>query len=77
MPGTPYERRKPVCDGCKREVDYVRGSMWHGDLRICLECFYEWYDPHTGTDQTNPISVGNYVRKQHGLTALTSHERTP
>ncbi len=24
---------KPICDACQREVDRVRGSMWHGDSR--------------------------------------------
>ena len=56
-----------VCDCCRREVDYVRGSMWHGSAKICRECFYEWYDPSSGVDPTDPISIGNYVRNKHGL----------
>ena len=33
-----------LCDCCGRDVDYVRGSMWHGEHRICRACFYVWYD---------------------------------
>lgn len=33
-----------VCDCCGRTVDYVRGSMWHGNARICRGCFYLWYE---------------------------------
>ena len=67
----------PVCDCCQREVDYVRGSMWHGDARICRECFAQWYDPDNNTiNQTDPVSIGNYVRKKHGLEPLTSFSST-
>jgi len=46
--------------------------MWHGTARICLECFGQWYDPDNNqVDPTNPISIGNYVRKKHGLPAFT------
>jgi len=65
---------KPICDCCQREVEKVRGSMCHGSDRICLECFYEWYDGHQGVDSTDPISIGNYVRKQHGLPALQTKD---
>ena len=46
---------KPICDCCQREVERVRSSIWHGDHRICTECFSEWYDP-TGqsTTENNP-----------------------
>jgi hypothetical protein len=68
MPGTPFSFPRPICDCCQREVDYVRGSMWHGTDRICLECFYQWYDPDSGTfDSCNKIELGNYVRSKHGL----------
>jgi hypothetical protein len=60
----------PICDCCKRCVDKVRGSMWHGDSRICLECFYQWYDPDGAVDPTDPVSIGNHVRKKHGLEPL-------
>lgn|GEM_PF-4465958 len=59
-----------ICDCCEREVDYVRGSMWHGDNRICKECFIEWYDgdrPTYGTDDSNKLNIGNWIRKRHGL----------
>jgi hypothetical protein len=66
---------KFICDCCKRPVDHVRGSMWHGDARICRECFSQWYDPdNESVDSTNPISIGNHIRKKHGLPAL---EPTP
>ena len=64
------------CDCCQRTVERVRGSMWHGDARICLECFAQWYDPDNNeVDQTSPVSIGNYVRKKHGLPPLM--EDTP
>jgi len=62
---------KPICDACKREVDRVRSSMWHGDHKICLECFFQWYDPDNDTfDPTDPVSLGNYIRSKHGLAPL-------
>lgn len=65
--------RKLVCDCCQREVDYVRGSMWHGADRICRECFSQWYDPDNGTfDPCNSVQLGNYVRSRHGLEPLPS-----
>ena len=36
----PLER----CDCCRVEVSYRRGSIWHGQARICRPCFYIWYD---------------------------------
>lgn len=63
----------PVCDACKREVDYVRGSMWHGTHRICRECFCQWYDSdNSEVDPLDPVSVGNRVRKKHGLAPLVA-----
>ena len=62
-----------VCDCCKRTVDYVRGSMWHGNDRICKECFIEWYDgnrPTAGRDESDKLLIGNWIRKKHGLAAL-------
>lgn len=59
------------CDCCKRKVDYVRSSMWHGTARICRDCFFQWYDPDNGeVDPTKPMSIGNYVRKKHGIAPL-------
>lgn len=75
MPGTLdlVSRTKPVCDACQREVEIVRGSIWHGDDQICLECFYQWYDPdNNGFDPTNRVSLGNYIRKKHGLPNLSA-----
>ena len=60
----------PICDCCRREVAKVRGSVWHGEAQICIECFDQWYDPDYVIDQTNPVSIGNYVRKKHGLPPL-------
>jgi hypothetical protein len=63
--------RSPVCDACRREVDYVRGSVWHGDSRICTECFMQWYDPDNSTfDNCDPVELGNYIRSKHGLPPL-------
>lgn len=59
-----------ICDTCRREVDYVRGSMWHGTSRICRECFIMWYDGDEGVDPTDPVSIGNAVRRKHGLPEL-------
>lgn len=59
-----------ICDCCQRKVDYVRGSMWHGTSRICRLCFFQWYDPDGGVDQTDPISIGNHVRAKHDLPPL-------
>ena len=57
----------PVCECCQREVDKVRGSMW-GHRSTCDECFFQWYDPDRGvSDPIDPVSIGNYVRKKHGL----------
>ena len=36
-----------ICDCCRRDVEYVKGSFWHGDARFCLECFAQWYDLDT------------------------------
>lgn len=62
-----------ICGCCRREVDYVRASMWHGEDRICRECFIEWYDPSRDDKPLEPGSreqIGNYVRRQHGLSPL-------
>ena len=60
-----------ICDCCQREVDYVRGSIWHLEARICRECFCQWYDPDNGTfDNCNPVELGNYVRRKNGLEPL-------
>ena len=62
-----------ICDCCRREVDYFRGSFWHGDTRICRECFAQWCDPDNDQlDSTDPVSVGNYVRLRHGLPPLAA-----
>jgi hypothetical protein len=63
-----------TCDCCQRIVDYVRGSMWHGDDRICRECFGEWYDPNRPLkdedDLVDKLSIGNWIRKKHDLAPL-------
>jgi hypothetical protein len=62
---------RPTCDACKREVDRVRGSMWHGDSCICTECFCQWYDPDNDSfDPCDQTSLGNYIRSKHGLPPL-------
>jgi hypothetical protein len=62
-----------ICDCCRRNVDYVRGSFWHGDARICLECFAQWYDlDNDQIDSSDRVSLGNYVRLRHGLPPLAA-----
>jgi hypothetical protein len=61
------------CDCCRRVVDYHRASFWHGDARICRECFAQWYDPdNVQLDATDPLNIGNYVRLKHGLPPLAA-----
>lgn len=61
----------PTCHACRRQVERVRGSPWHGDARICLDCFFQWYDPDDeGVDPTSPQSIGNRVRRNAGLGPL-------
>jgi hypothetical protein len=61
-----------VCDCCQRISPRVRGSMWHGDHRICSECFAQWYDPDNGSfDNRDPMSLGNYVRQKNGLEPIS------
>jgi hypothetical protein len=62
-----------ICDSCRRDVDYVRGSFWHGEARICRECFAHWCDPdNDGLASADAASVGNYVRLRHGLPPLAA-----
>lgn len=71
MPGTPHLPISFKCDACQREVDYVRSSMWHRGSFICRDCFSQWYDPDNGSfNNCDPIELGNYVRKKHGLPPL-------
>lgn len=63
-----------ACDCCRRLVDYLRGSIWHGEDRICRQCFVEWYDgerPTMGTDESDKLAIGEWVRKKHGLPPLS------
>lgn len=63
-----------ICDCCKRDVDNLRQSMWHGAHSICSECFYEWYDPMdknvTEENLTSIKRIGNFVRLKFGLIKL-------
>ena len=60
-----------VCDCCQRKVDKVKGTPWHGVAQLCQDCLFQWYDPDNDTfDHCNPIELGNYVRKKHGLPPL-------
>jgi len=62
-----------ICDSCKRDVDYVRGSFWHGGARICRECFAHWSDPDNNElASADAAGVGNYVRLRHGLPPLAA-----
>src|SRR5262245_19224537 len=60
-----------MCDCSRRDVDYVKASFWHGDARLCRECFAQWYSPdYDQFGSANLKSVGNYIRLRHGLPPL-------
>ena len=62
-----------ICDSCRRNVEYVRASFWHGDARICRECFAQWCNPDDEQiGITEPSSIGNYVRLKHGLPPIAA-----
>jgi len=62
-----------ICDCCRREVVYFRGSFWHGDVKICRECFAQWCDlDNDSIASDDPQSIGNYVRLRHGLPPLAA-----
>jgi hypothetical protein len=62
-----------ICESCRRDVEYVRTSFWHGDSMICRECLAQWCDPDNFyASAGNAASVGNYVRLQHGLPPLAA-----
>jgi hypothetical protein len=62
-----------ICESCRRDVDYVRSSFWHGEARICRECFAQWSDPDNDElASADAASVGNYVRLRHGLPPLAA-----
>ena len=62
-----------ICDCCRRDVDYVRGSFWLGDARICRECFAQWYNPDDDhLDASDTVSIANYVRLRHGLPPIAA-----
>jgi hypothetical protein len=62
-----------ICDSCRRDVDYARSSFWHGEARICGECFAHWSDPDNDElASADAASVGNYVRLRHGLPPLAA-----
>jgi hypothetical protein len=68
----------PTCHACQRQVESVRGSLWHGQHSICLDCFQQWYDPdYAGVDPTSAISVGNATRRKLGLPLLGAAPRVP
>jgi len=61
----------PFCDCCERTVERVLHSICHGESAICFECLFMWYDPyHASIDRTDSVSIGNAVRKKHGLEPL-------
>lgn len=62
-----------ICECCRREVDYFKGSFWHGETRICRECFARWSDFDDASIVSGDLlSVGNYVRLKHGLPPLAA-----
>jgi hypothetical protein len=62
-----------ICDFCRRDVDYVKASFWHGEAKVCRECFAQWCDlDNVYTGAGDAASIGNYVRLQHGLPMLAA-----
>jgi hypothetical protein len=62
-----------ICDFCRRDVDYVRASFWHGEAKMCRECFAQWCDlDNVYIGAGDAASIGNYVRLQHGLPLLAA-----
>lgn len=62
-----------ICDFCRRDVDDVRASFWHGEAKVCRECFAQWCDlDNVYTGAGDAASIGNYVRLQHGLPMLAA-----
>lgn len=55
----------PICPTCKREDQTTKA--W-----CCFECFSEWYDGGSGGPHETYESIGNYVRKKHGLPPLAA-----
>ena len=61
-----------ICEYCRRDVDHVRSSFWHGEARICRECLAQWCDGDNDEISADAASVGNYVRLRHGLPPLAA-----
>jgi hypothetical protein len=61
-----------ICECCRRDVDHVRSSFWHGEARICRECLAQWCDGDNDEIGADAASVGNYVRLRHGLPPLAA-----
>jgi hypothetical protein len=54
-----------ICDCCQRAVLRVRGSLWHGQHRICVACFYVWYDEGI----TDPDVLGPEIVRRERVNA--------
>jgi hypothetical protein len=61
-----------ICECCRRDVEHVRSSFWHGEARICRECLAQWCDGDNDEIGADAASVGNYVRLRHGLPPLAA-----
>jgi hypothetical protein len=62
-----------ICESCRRDVDDVKASFWHGEAMMCRECFAQWYYlDNVYASAGDAASVGNYVRLQHGLPPLVA-----
>lgn len=62
-----------ICQSCRRDVDDVKASFWHGEAMMCRECFAHWCDlDNVYASAGDAASVGNYVRLQHGLPPLVA-----
>jgi len=62
-----------ICESCRRDVDDVKASFWHGEAMMCRECFAQWCDlDNVYASAGDAASVGNYVRLRHGLPPLVA-----
>jgi hypothetical protein len=62
-----------ICRCCRRTVEFVRASFWHGDANICRECFSEWWDPNNDqVSTTDHVTIGNHIRLKYGLPPLAA-----
>lgn len=61
-----------ICDCCERPVPYVRGSPWHGEHRLCLACFFVWYEG--GGPKPDEIKAEVLAAEATGVFPFTSDD---